>query len=289
VYTKGLVSESKAIPDATTDHRPVVTTVRAGGRCPGTTKLVSLKRQNFQAITRGELEGALNHTDWTRVYAIRDVDDILDFITAGIVSALDIIAPEKEIRVKSGPNLYLTLERLETMRKRDLATGRRYRELRNEVSRLVRRDKPDSNLLSLKKAGNNPKVLWHLADQALGKDRPSLPASITGANSPTETPMEAAEVMNQFFLDKVDDLQNKKHYSPDCRRRRPTLLGRSSTSSRRPATSRRKRPTSRRRWPTSRRRSTTTCRRPTTTPCLIATSAPPSTSSSRTRRGCRRR
>jgi hypothetical protein len=29
------------------------------------------------------------------VYAIRDVDDILDFITAGIVSALDIIAPEK--------------------------------------------------------------------------------------------------------------------------------------------------------------------------------------------------
>jgi hypothetical protein len=36
--------------------------------------------------------------------------------------------------------------------------------------------------LSLKKASNNPKVLWHLADQALGKDRPSLPASITGAN-----------------------------------------------------------------------------------------------------------
>jgi hypothetical protein len=89
VYTKGLISESKVIPDAATDHRPVVTTVKAGGRCPGTTKLVSLKRRNFKAITRGELEGALNHTDWTRVYAIRDVDDILDFTTAGIVSASD--------------------------------------------------------------------------------------------------------------------------------------------------------------------------------------------------------
>jgi hypothetical protein len=92
---------------------------------------------------------------------------------------------------------------------RNAATGRRYRDLRNKVSRLVRRDKQDSNLLSLKKASNDPKVLWHLADQALGKDRLSLPASITGANGPTKTPMEAAEVMNQFFIDEVDDLQKK--------------------------------------------------------------------------------
>jgi hypothetical protein len=57
VYTKGLISESKVIPDATTDHRPVVTTVRAGGRCLGTTKLVSLKRRNFKAIKQGSLRG----------------------------------------------------------------------------------------------------------------------------------------------------------------------------------------------------------------------------------------
>jgi hypothetical protein len=196
------------MPDATTDHRPVVTTVRAGGHCPGT-KLVSLKRRNFNAITRGELDGALTSTNWTKVYAIKDVDDILDYITSGIVWALDIVAPEKEIRVKKGPNLYLTRETLEAMRKRNSATDKRYRNLRNEVSRLVRRDKQDSNLLSLKKASNDPKVLWHLADQALGKDRPSLPASITGANGPTTTPMEAAEVMNQFFIDKMDDLRKK--------------------------------------------------------------------------------
>jgi hypothetical protein len=120
------------MPNSTTDHRPVVTTVRAGGYCPGT-KLVSLKRRNFKAITRGELEGALNLIDCSKVYPIKDVDDILDFITAGIVSALDIIAPEKEIRVKKSQNLYLTRETLEAMRMRDSATGRRYRILRNEV------------------------------------------------------------------------------------------------------------------------------------------------------------
>jgi hypothetical protein len=47
----------------------VVTTVRAGSHGPGT-KLVSLKRQNFKAITRQGLEGALNLTDWSKVYNI---------------------------------------------------------------------------------------------------------------------------------------------------------------------------------------------------------------------------
>jgi hypothetical protein len=140
------------------------------------------------------------------VYNIKDLDAILDYITAGIVSALNVVAPEKEIYVKKGANLYLTRETLEAMKKRDAATDRRYRILCNEVSQLVRRDKQDSNLLSLKKASNDPKVLWSLADQALGKDRLSLPASITGANGPTTTTMETAEVMNQFFLEKVDDL-----------------------------------------------------------------------------------
>jgi hypothetical protein len=111
--------------------------------------------------------------------------------------------------VKSGPNLYLTRETLEAMRMRDSATGKRYRDLRNEVSRLVRRDQQDSNLSSLKKASNDPKVLWPLADQALGKDRPSLPASINGANGPTTTHREAADVMNKYFIDKVDDLRKK--------------------------------------------------------------------------------
>jgi hypothetical protein len=114
-----------------------------------------------------------------------------------------------EICVKKGPDLYLQ-ETLETMKKRDAATGKRYRSLRNKVTRLVRRDKQDSNLLSLAKAKNDQKVLWGLADQALGKDHPSLPASITGADGKaTTTPIEAAELMNWFFVDKVDDLRKK--------------------------------------------------------------------------------
>jgi hypothetical protein len=195
---KGLISELEVLPDSTTDRRPVVTTIRAGSHVPGAEKLVSLKRQNFKAVTRHELEGALKLKDWSGVYDLKDVDAVLEFITAGIVSSLNIVAREKKICVKKGLNLYLTRETLETMKKRDAATGKRYRSLRNEVTCLVRRDKQDSNLLSLAKAKNDPKVLWGLANQALGKDGPSLPGSISGADgNATKTPLEAAEGMNR--------------------------------------------------------------------------------------------
>jgi hypothetical protein len=39
-------------------------------------------RRNFKVITRQELEGALNITYWTKVSAIKDVDNILEYITA---------------------------------------------------------------------------------------------------------------------------------------------------------------------------------------------------------------
>jgi hypothetical protein len=93
------------------------------------------------------------------------------------------------------------------MKRHDAASSKRYCILRNKVTRLVRRNKQDSNLLVLKKANNDPKVLWGLADQALGKDRPSLPASVTGADRiSTTTSLEAAEAVNKYFADKVYDL-----------------------------------------------------------------------------------
>jgi hypothetical protein len=159
IYTKGFISESVVLPDSTRDHRPVVITVWAGNHVPMADKLVSLERQNFKALTRSKLEGALNLTNWSKVCDIKDVDAVLEYFTAGIISALNIVAPEKAIRVKKGQNLYLTLETLEMMKKRDAATVKKYSSLHNEVTGFIRRDKQDSNLLSLKKAKNDPKVL----------------------------------------------------------------------------------------------------------------------------------
>jgi hypothetical protein len=195
------------LANSITDYRPVVTTIKAGTHALKAEKLVALKRQNFKALTRSTLERALNLYNWSKVYNIRDVDAVLEYVTTRIVTVLNIVAPKKEIRVKKGPNLYLARDTLEKMNRRDAASGKRYRIFRNEVTRLVRRDKQDSNLSSLKKANNDPKVLLGLADQALGKHCPSLPALVTGADwIPTTTSLKAAEAVNKYFVDKGDDL-----------------------------------------------------------------------------------
>jgi hypothetical protein len=84
--------------------------------------------------------------------------------------------------------------------------------------------------LSLKKAKNDPKVMWGLADQALGKDRPSLPASVTGVDgNTTTTPLEATKAVNRFFVDKVDALCVKallpRVDAPDFSREVPDVTG----------------------------------------------------------------
>jgi hypothetical protein len=93
------------------------------------------------------------------------VEEVHKFVVDGIHSALDAVAPMKEITVKTGSNLYLTRETLEMMERRDSARAGtpRYRALRNAANRLVKRDKLASNAETLAKSSSDPRVLWQLA------------------------------------------------------------------------------------------------------------------------------
>lgn len=130
-----------------------------------------------------DLEAALKSTwDWDAVHQVLNVERVHDFVIKGITAALDTVAPLREIRVKKGGNLYLSAETLGVIKKRDMARGdpddlsrTRYRDLRNKATRLVRRDKLCSNISTLNKAAGNPRVLWQLANAALGKPKATLP------------------------------------------------------------------------------------------------------------------
>eukprot|EP00095_Tigriopus_kingsejongensis_P011402 maker-scaffold68_size422247-snap-gene-3.22 protein:Tk11402 transcript:maker-scaffold68_size422247-snap-gene-3.22-mRNA-1 annotation:"PREDICTED: uncharacterized protein LOC100161421" len=61
------------------------------------------------------------------------------------------------------------------MEERDHAEGKDYKRLRNRVVSLAKRDRLQSNLTKLQQAGSNPKLLWKLAGDALGKQRDALP------------------------------------------------------------------------------------------------------------------
>jgi hypothetical protein len=85
------------------------------------------------------------------------VDDIHSFLVGGVNKALDIIAPTKSMSVRNGEDLYLRDDTIAMMVIRDKAKGgNTYREARNRVTAMVRRDKRLSNLAKLKASRNAP-------------------------------------------------------------------------------------------------------------------------------------
>jgi hypothetical protein len=138
------------------------------------------------------------------------VEEVHKFITDGIHAALDVFAPVKEIVIKTGSNLYLTRETLEMMKRRDSARAGtpRFRALRKAANCLVKRDKLASNTETLSKGSSNPRVLWKLANDALGKAPASLPpALVNTAGNMTSGKSEAAETIKAYFISKVDSLR----------------------------------------------------------------------------------
>jgi hypothetical protein len=169
---------------------------------------VTIVRRNYKAVSRSDLEEALSRSDWSALYAIRDVEDVLAFITANIIEALDLICPPKRITVKKGHDLYLANDTLRLMAVRDIASGAKYKALRNRVVSMVKRDKIMTNLGKLRSSPGDPKLPWRLANQALGKQAHSkLPAhlSVNGVDTIREAATAAA--MGNFYVKKIDKLR----------------------------------------------------------------------------------
>jgi hypothetical protein len=213
VYVAGVAASVKVLEDSSTDHRPLLTCLRIGGPKP---KLVPICRRNFKGIDRATLELALEGAaDWGLVYRLRDADKIDGFIHDAIVKALDRVAPFKTMHVRPGKHVVLASDTLERIRQRDKARGAAYRYLRNRCAAMVKRDKRASNLSEISKARGDPRALWELANRALGKDRPPLPASIVDSNGKDTVGREAAaECLAKYYVDKVLKLREANKGCP---------------------------------------------------------------------------
>jgi hypothetical protein len=208
MYTAGVVASIKVLANSSSDHRPLVTVVKAG-TVQDPEGLATIQRQNFKRLERHILEAALLQYDWAAIYQLRDVNVALKYLKAGIVAALDMVAPLTVVIVRKGKSLYLARDTLELMKLRDhVAKGHRYRKLHNRCSVLVERDKRNSNQSKLTKSKDDPGVLWELAKDALGKQRTSLPQSVNNINgSMTADRVATTEAMNSFYIRKIELLR----------------------------------------------------------------------------------
>ena len=209
VYACGLDVAVTVLPDSTTDHRPLLASVQI--RPPVAQTRQQSECRNFSKLDKSNLLEALEEWDWSAIYAINDVEAAHKFLVDGITAALEKAAPLKKSNPNVRDDLYLRKDTLEAMARRDAATSLPlYRSLRNKVTSLVRRDKLQTNLEKLRKAKGDPKVVWKLANQALGKVKCTpLPASLVMNGSPTQGNTEAASAMNAFYIEKINKLRSK--------------------------------------------------------------------------------
>jgi hypothetical protein len=197
IYSAGVSLDVRLLPDAATDHRPVLASLCCG--MSENKRLKAIKRRNFKAIVSRDLCEALECYDWSGVYAIKGADDVLAHIMAGIDVALDVVAPVKTITVKEGDPLYLAADTRAKMEERDATAKRgvKYKRLRNEVTRMVRRDRVRSNVDKLAKSRGDPRAIWQIASSAMGQSSGQLPASLRISAAPASatwavTPLAAA-------------------------------------------------------------------------------------------------
>jgi hypothetical protein len=219
--SKDLVATVNVLTDTTTDHFPLLASVLVD-KVALSTK--SIKRKNFKQLNPPALLRALEAWHWSNVYPLRDSDAVLAFINEGIVHAMDVAAPLKRITVKDGTfPLYLRPDTLALMAQRDsLGRGQRYKAVRNRVTALVRRDKELSNLAKLSESKNLPTVLWEIVNAVIGKPLQPLPAAVKKADgNDTKGNLEAANVVNSYYVEKVRKIRAGRGVENSTRERAP--------------------------------------------------------------------
>ncbi len=216
VYYRGWPSPPSftVLPLAMTDHRP--TLARFDLRKPAT-GLRSFKLRNFKSISSPAICLAINAKNLSKVFAMDDVESVHDTIITEITAALDMVAPLKQIQIKDRKlPLYLSKEALSAISGRDRAASmgnhNLYRRLRNQASRLVRRDKLASNLQNLQKEDFSPRAVWQLANEASGRStRSNLPAELVDEDRGelVRGDDELADCVNAFYINKIKKIRAK--------------------------------------------------------------------------------
>ena len=149
-----------------------------------------------------------------------NVTDMVDIFNANIQAALNEIAPVKNFKIKSNHRFGLSESTRELMAKRDKTRkeiGRasprerailikQYRTLRNRVTSQIRRENIEFNNKRILEA-NTERELWRVANEVLNPKSESEWIVLNKEGKPVKEEPVIAELFNEFFITKVEDLK----------------------------------------------------------------------------------
>ena len=197
------VAPAAILPDAATDHAPVLAVVQLG-RTQRSSSRVTRTERDFHNMDKDILTMCLLDHDWAPLLECQDPETVVALLEEAIEEALTVAAPTRSYTTPN-PQLRLQPDTRSVMRARNAAKARgslNYKALRNRALALVRRDRVRCNLDRLRRGGQA--ALWALVAETRGKDKGKMLPLPSGCPSNKE----AANRCNLHYIDKIDRLRD---------------------------------------------------------------------------------
>ncbi len=179
VFAHGLAPSVTVLDFASTDHRPVLATVDTNGTAPSTTTTGVKYTRNLRRVSAAAFCQAIDENLPSDFYQETNLDAAHLSLVSAITAALDKLAPLRLAKTKrvNGFNLSLAGDTLEAIRKRDCISPNHplFRTLRNQATKLVRRDAVTGAMRAIDAASDNPKKTLGLCQATHGLCLPLPP------------------------------------------------------------------------------------------------------------------
>ena len=166
----------------------------------------------------------------------QDIETAADVFTEVFTQVLEKHAPLKIIQNRNNYVPYiskdLNVQRSERnfLKQKAAETGhaedyRKYKQLRNEVTMRLKTAKSDYYADKFKDDNMNSKEIWSQAYQVLGKNRSEFPSQMMFGTKLLSKPLEIADAMNNFFVEKISKLKEGPVNNEDPIRELRSFLG----------------------------------------------------------------
>ena len=160
------------------------------------------------------------------MHQTEDIEVAAEIFTEVFTKVLDKHAPLKVIQNRNNYVPYISDEIQAMMKQRNIMkksaaeTGNTevfedYKKIRNEVSTKLKTAKSDYYRSKFQDESINSKDLWGKAYQVLGKNRSDFPSQMLFGNKLLSKPIQIADAMNEFFVDKIAKLKKEPRNEED--------------------------------------------------------------------------
>ena len=198
------------------DHNVISARIRLRGK---DVRKLDIRKRSYKNFDPVCYRRSLEAENWSDIYEIDDVDIANDFIESRIVKTLDAMCPFKTVQFRSECKTWLTDSTKIKMRLRDKTrelakstnvqeTWSQYRKLRNEVNRLVDKDKKShyDDIYERHCTSNDVGATYRVAKNQAGITKNSTPTSFLHEGNKITDPQAMADLQMKVFSDKIDKL-----------------------------------------------------------------------------------